>query len=77
MNLPGVNGDSAVAAWSVLAVLVFLYVFFYDWWAIVTKHRTMTNEFRVALHDPIAGPVIAGLWVALFVGLTFHFLISH
>jgi len=77
VNPPGVSGESAIAAWSVLAVLIFLYVLIYDLWAHYSDHRTMTNEFRAWLHDPIMGPIIAGLWVALFVGLTFHFLISH
>lgn len=67
--------DSAVLAWVVCLIGLFLYVLSYDLWAHYTNHRTMTNQFREWLGDPIMGPVIAGLWVALFVGLTFHFLV--
>ena len=73
--MKGVDGDSAVLAWVGIALLIFAYVLAYDLWAHFTGHLTMTSQFRNWLIEPIAGPVMAALWVAVFVGLSFHFLV--
>ena len=70
-----ISEDSAVLAWVGIALFIFLYVLAYDLWAHYSGHLTMTSQFRNWLGDPIAGPVMAALWVAVFVGLSFHFLV--
>ena len=71
----GVGGDSAVLAWIGIVVLIFCYVLAYDLWAHFTGHLTMTAQFRNWLHDPIMGPIMFALWVAVPVGLTYHFIV--
>lgn len=71
-----VDQDSALLAWIGIAVLIFCYVLAYDLWAYYSGHKTMTGQFRDWLTHPVAGPVIAGLWIGVFVGLTFHFLVK-
>lgn len=73
--MKGVSGDSATLAWAGILVFIICYVVAYDLWAHYSGHRTMTGQFRVWLTEPLAGPIIAGLWIGLFVGLTFHFLV--
>lgn len=73
----GMSSTSAVLAWVGILVFIFLYVLAYDLWAHFSGHRTMTGQFRSWLHDPIMGPIIAGVWIGLFVGLTFHFIVRH
>lgn len=68
--------DSAVIAWVVLAVGIFLYVFSYDYWAYKTKHLMMTTQFRNWLHEEVAGPIVMGIWGGTFIGLTWHFVVS-
>lgn len=68
------NRESAALAWLVLFVLVNAYWISYDVWAHSTGHRMMTTQFRDWLHETVAGPLIAGLWVGIFVAFTFHFL---
>jgi hypothetical protein len=70
-----VSKDSAALAWLGILTLIFLYVLAYDLWAHYSKHLTMTAQFRNWLGDPIAGPVIFALYVGIFVGLTFHFVV--
>lgn len=70
-----VNRESAALAWAVLAVAVTLYVVAYDLWAHYSGHKMMTTQFRDWLHEAVAGPIIAAVWVGIFVGLTFHFLV--
>lgn len=72
----GATSTSAVLAWAGIALVIFVYVLIYDLWAHYTGHRTMTGQFQDWLTHPIAGPVIAALWVGVFVGLTFHFLVK-
>lgn len=69
--------DSAVYAWIGIAALILFYVLAYDFWAHFTGHPTMTSQFRDWLHDPIMGPILFGLWVAVPVALTYHFLVRH
>lgn len=66
---------TAAIAWAGIVVLIFLYVLAFDLWAHYSGHLTMTAQFRNWLGDPIAGPIIAALWVGVFVGLSFHFLV--
>lgn len=73
--MKGIGGDSAVLAWIGIAVGIFLYVLAFDLWASATNHLTMTAQFRRWLTEPVMGPVIFALWIAVPVGLTFHFLI--
>lgn len=70
-----VSQDSALLAWVGILLFIFCYVLAYDLWAHFSGHRTMTGQFREWLVQPVAGPVIAGLWIGLFVGLTFHFVV--
>lgn len=66
----------AIWAWVGIAVLITSYVTAFDVWASKTGHRAMTTQVRIWLHGEISGPLIAALWVAVFVGLTFHFLVK-
>lgn len=68
--------DSAVFAWAGLVVLVFVYVLSYDLWAHYTGHLTMTAQFQRWLHEPVWGPIMAGIYVAIPVGLAWHFLVK-
>lgn len=70
------HGDWAALAWAGIAALIFGYVLAYDLWAHFTKHLTMTHQFRDWLHDPIMGPVMFALWIAVPVGLTYHFIVT-
>lgn len=70
------DGDSAVFAWIGILVVIFLYVLCYDLWAHYTNHLTMTSQFQKWLREPIMGPVIFALWIALPVGITYHFLVK-
>lgn len=67
--------DSAAWAWLGCMLMIFCYVLAYDLWAHFSQHRTMTAQFRDWLTDPVAGPIIFGLYVGIFVGLSFHFLV--
>lgn len=69
-----VNRESAALAWAGLFLLVNAYWISYDLWANATGHLMMTTQFRRWLHETVAGPVIAAVWVGLFVGFSFHFL---
>ena len=74
--MKGADGDSATLAWIGIALFLFLYVLAYDLWAHYTGHLTMTDQFRHWLQGPITGPVIFALWIAVPVGLTYHFIIK-
>lgn len=67
--------DSAIFAWIGIILLIFFYVLGYDLWAHFTGHLTMTGQFREWLHNAVAGPIIFALWIAIPVGLTYHFLV--
>lgn len=68
--------DSASLAWLGITVFIISYVVAYDLWAHFSGHRTMTAQFTDWLHETVAGPILAGLWIGIFVGLTFHF-VTH
>ena len=70
-----ISKDSAALAWAGILCFIFLYVLAYDLWAHFSKHLTMTAQFRNWMHDPVAGPVIFGLYIGIFVGLSYHFLV--
>jgi hypothetical protein len=70
-----VGKDSALFAWIGCLLMIVSYVVAYDLWAHFSGHRTMTAQFRDWLTDPVAGPVIFGLYIGIFVGLSFHFLV--
>lgn len=70
------NRESAAFAWLILAAAVTLYVVAYDLWAWKTGHRLMTTQFRMWLHETVAGPLVFALWAGIFVGLTFHFVVT-
>ena len=59
-------------AWLVLAVAVTLFVVVFDVHATLTHSQTMSGQFRAWLFNPVIGPFIAGGWVGVFTGLTFH-----
>ena len=40
------------------------------------NRRSMTAQFRNWLQGPITGPVIFALWIAVPVGLTYHFIVK-
>ena len=69
------NRESAAFAWFGLAILVNAYWIGYDLWAHYTGHKAMTTQFRLWLHETVVGPIIAGLWVGVFVAFTFHFVV--
>lgn len=68
--------SAAAYGWLVLAVLVFLYVLGFDLWAHYTDRLTLTAQFQRWLHEPVWGPVMAGIYVAIPVGLAYHFLVK-
>lgn len=74
--MKGVDGDSATLAWIGITLLIFLYVLAYDLWAHYSGHLTMTAQFRNWLQGPVTGPVIFALWIAVPVGLTYHFIVK-
>jgi len=74
--MKGVGGDSAVLAWIGIAVGIFAYVLAYDLWAHYSGHLTMTSQFRKWLTEPVMGPLMFGLWVAVPVALTYHFIVK-
>lgn len=63
---------SAALAWLVLLAGIVLYVVTYDVWAYRTGHLMMTTQFRLWLQNPVGGPIIIGLWVGIWGGLTAH-----
>lgn len=69
--------DSALIAWIGIVLLIFFYVLGYDLWAHYTQHLTMTEQFRRWLKESVAGPIIFALWIAVPIGLTYHFLIHN
>jgi hypothetical protein len=71
-----VGRDSALLAWLVLVAAIATYVAVYDVWACRTGHRMMTTQFRLWLHQAVAGPLVMGLWGGVFIALTFHFLVK-
>lgn len=70
-----ISHDSAALAWLGIVLFIFLYVLAFDLWAHFSDHLTMTGQFRNWLRDPVAGPIIFGLWVAVIAALSYHFLI--
>jgi hypothetical protein len=59
-------------AWLVLAVIVVAFVVVFDVHAYFAHTATMSGQFRTWIFNPSLGPVVFGLWVGLFTGLTFH-----
>jgi len=70
-----VSADSALLAWVGLVTVIVCYVVAYDVWAWRSGHRMMTTQFRDWLAQPVAGPIVMGLWGGVFIALTFHFLV--
>ena len=70
-----ISQDSALLAWVGIVVVIASYVTAYDLWAHFTGHRLMTTQFRDWLAQPVAGPIVMGLWGGSFVALSFHFLV--
>ncbi len=68
--------DSAVWAWVGLLTVIVVWVVSYDVWAKVTHHLTMTTQFRMWLQDEVTGPFIFALFIAVPVGLMYHFLVK-
>lgn len=60
-------------AWVITALFNIMFVAGYDTWAHYTQHVTMTGQMRTWLTESVAGPLIAGAWAAIFVGLMYHF----
>lgn len=71
-----ISQDSALLAWVGIFVFILSYVVAYDLWAHFSGHKTMTAGFRDWLSGPVTGPIIAALWIGVFVGLTFHFVVK-
>lgn len=71
-----INRESGALAWAVLVAFITVYVAVYDVWAWKSGHLMMTTQFRRWLHETVAGPVIAGLWIGVFVALSYHFLVK-
>lgn len=61
-------------AWLVLALIVIAFVVVFDLHAAVSHTPTMSGQFRDWLFNPSVGPFIAGGWVGIFAGLTWHWL---
>lgn len=68
---------SPAIAWLILFIFVVLYVVVFDTHAYFTGGRTMTGQFQDWLVNEIIGPFLFGGWVALFVGLTYHFFLRR
>lgn len=65
---------TAAWAWLWLAVGVTVYVTVFDLTASRRGVLMLTVQFRDWLFDPVIGPFLWGGWVALFAGLTWHWL---
>lgn len=63
---------SAKLAWLILTAGVILYVVIFDVHALITHGKSMSGQFHDWIFNPIIGPIIFGLWVGIFVALTFH-----
>lgn len=66
----------AIVAWWGLVLLIFLYVLAFDLWAHYTKHLTMTAQIQKWLTEPVWGPVLVGVYVAIPAALAYHFLVK-
>ena len=67
---------SAAWAWLVLTIGIAAFVAGFDVWAHLTGHLTMTGQFRLWLGDAVTGPFLFGGWVAVFAGLSWHWLVK-
>lgn len=67
--------DSAAWSWLILALLVLAYVVAYDLWAWRSGNLTLSRQMTRWIFDPVVGPFIVAAWVAVFVGLMWHFLV--
>lgn len=63
---------SAAWAWAILAAIIIVYVAVFDVHAAIEHTQTMSGQFRRWIFNPSVGPVVFGLWVGIFTGLTFH-----
>lgn len=46
-------------------ILVSSVVFVWDYWALKTKHQTMTSAFKKATQNPYGRVILTGIWGAL------------
>lgn len=69
--------NPAAWAWVGLAVIIICYVAGFDVWAHFSGAQSMSGRFHDWLHDPLAGPLIVGLWGGTFLALTFHFIVTR
>ena len=63
---------SAAWAWLILAIIIIVFVVVFDVHAAIAHTPTMSGQFRQWIFNPSVGPIAFGLWVGVFVGLTFH-----
>jgi hypothetical protein len=63
---------SAAWAWLILTIGVVIYVVVFDVHAYFKHGETMSGQFHDWVFNPTIGPIIFGVWVGLFVALTFH-----
>ena len=68
---------SAAWAWLTLVVGVVIYVAIFDLLAHFGGRPTMTAQFHTWMVDPVIGPFIVGGYVAVAVGLMYHFVMHH
>lgn len=68
--------ESALLAWLLLVAAIAVYVAVYDLWAYRSGHHPMPTQFRLWLHQEVAGPIVMGLWGGVFLALSFHFLVT-
>lgn len=60
-------------AWLILAIIVIVFVAVFDIHATVAGTETMSGRMRDWIFDAVTGPFIVAGWVAIFVGLMWHF----
>jgi hypothetical protein len=63
---------SAAWAWAVLTIGIVLYVVVFDLHALWVHGQTMSGKFHDWMFDTDIGPIVFGVWVGIFVALTFH-----
>lgn len=65
---------SPTIGWSILTVVVIVFVVLFDLHAYFVHGRTLSGQFHAWLINPTIGPIMFGVWFGIFVGLTFHWL---
>jgi uncharacterized membrane protein YedE/YeeE len=62
-------------AWVVLAAVIVVGVTAFDVWAHFAGQVSMSAQLRTWLSGELTGPLVVGLWMGLFFGLLWHWIV--